>query len=65
VKQLRESASYRSVTTWFSTLRENWHALLAVVLISAAVAIYLGPGYYFALCYVSLCGYVIHTALKR
>ncbi len=65
LKPLRDSAYYRSMTTWLQTLRQNWDALLAVVLVYAVIAIYLGPVYYFVFWYVSLCGYIIRTALKR
>jgi hypothetical protein len=47
------------------SLRGNWDALLAFFLVYVAVAIYFGPGYYFALWYLSLCGCIVRTALKR
>ncbi len=61
----RESDYYRAMTNWLHYLRQNWDALLAIMLVYVVVAIYLGPAYYFVLWYVSLCGYVIRTALKR
>ena len=53
------------MTNWLHRARQDWDALLAILLVYAAVAIWLGPGYYFALLYVCLCGWVIRTALKR
>jgi len=65
LKSLRESTYYRVMTNWLHQLGQNWDALLAILLVYIVVAIYLGPGYYFLLWYISLCGYVIRTALKR
>lgn len=50
---------------WLHRARQDWHALFAILLGYAAVAIWLGPGYYFVLLYVCLSGWVIRTALKR
>ena len=53
------------MTNWLHQLAHDWHVLLAILLVYVVVAIYFGPAYYFVLWYVSLCGYVIRTALKR
>lgn len=53
------------MSNWLHQLGQNWDALLAILLVYVVVAIYLGPGYYFLLLFVSGCGYVIRTALKR
>ncbi len=53
------------MSDWLRTAGQNCDALLAILLVYAVVAIYLGPGWYFLLLYVCLCGYVIRTALKR
>ncbi len=53
------------MTNWLHQVAQNWDAVLAILLVYVVVAIYLGPGYYFLLWYISLCGYVIRTALKR
>jgi hypothetical protein len=53
------------MTTWLRTAGQNLDVLLAILLVYVAVAICLGPAWYFLLWYVSLCGYVIRTALKR
>jgi hypothetical protein len=53
------------MASWFAALRRNWDAVLALSLFWAAVAIYLGPGYYFAVLYVLLCLLIARTALRR
>jgi hypothetical protein len=65
LKSLRESTYYRSMMSWLEALRRDWDAVLAIFLIYVVVAIYLGPGYYFLLWYLTLCACVIRTALKR
>ena len=65
LKSFRESAYYRAMGNWLRTAGPNWDALLAILLVYAVVAIYLGPGWYFLVWYVCLCGYVIRVALKR
>lgn len=50
---------------WLQRLRCNWDALLAFGLFWTAIAIHLGPGYYFLFLYVLGCGYLIRVALKR
>jgi hypothetical protein len=47
------------------SMRRNWDALLAFFLAWTTVAIYLGPGYYFALLYVLTCLAIARTALRR
>lgn len=53
------------MASWFAALRRNWDTLLAVALFWATVAIYLGPGYYFAFLYIYLCLLITRTALRR
>jgi hypothetical protein len=49
----------------FRGLRTNWNAMLALCLVLAVIAIYLGPGYFFLTWFFGGCGYIIHIALKR
>ncbi len=65
LKSLRESPYYQSMVNWLEALRHEWDAVLAIFLIYIVVAIYLGPGYYFALWYMILCACIVRTALKR
>lgn len=53
------------MTAYLRRAAHDWQALLAFFLVYIAVAIWLGPAWFFLLWYTSLCGYVIHTALKR
>jgi len=53
------------MSQWISTARSNWDALLALTLAFVAIAVTLGPGYYFATWYLVGCAYVTRTALKR
>lgn len=53
------------MAAWVSGLRENWDALLALSLAFLAIALNLGPGYYFLTWYLVGCGYIIRVALKR
>lgn len=53
------------MTAYVQSLRRNWDALLAWSLVYLAVALNLGPGYFFLLWYLAGCAYVIRTALKR
>jgi hypothetical protein len=53
------------MSQWITTARSNWDALLAFTLCFIAIAVTLGPGYYFAIWYLLGCGYVVRTALKR
>ena len=50
---------------WLRRVAANWDVILAFALVWAAVAVYLGPGYYFFLLYLLGCIYVIRVALKR
>ncbi|MEX2245347.1 MAG: hypothetical protein WEC75_01555 [Dehalococcoidia bacterium] len=50
---------------WLRKAREHWNVLLAFALAWTAIAIHLGPGYYFLLLYVLGCVYIVRTALKR
>jgi len=65
LKSLRESTYYRSMMNWLAALRRDWDAVLAIFLVYLAVAIYLGPGYYFALWYLVLVACIVRTALRR
>ena len=56
---------YRSVYDLFNSLRRNWDVALAVVLAYTAIAICLGPAYFFAAWFLNGCAYIIHTALRR
>ncbi len=47
------------------SLRSNLDAALAAMLVSMAIAIYLGPAWFFVSWFLSGCGYIIHFALKR
>lgn len=47
------------------SLRSNVGVAAAVALMSMAIAVNLGPVWFFATWFVSGCGYIIHTALKR
>ena len=47
------------------SLRGNLDAALAVMLASMAIAINLGPAWFFVAWFLGGCGYIIHTALKR
>jgi hypothetical protein len=51
--------------SWLSALRRNWDAFLATALFWTVVAIYLGPGYYFAFLYIFFCLLIARTALRR
>jgi hypothetical protein len=53
------------MATWLTSLRSNWDALLAFSLAYLAIAMNLGPGYYFLTLYVTGCAYIVRTALKR
>jgi hypothetical protein len=53
------------MATWLTSLRSNWDAVLAFSLAYLAIAITLGPGYYFLTLYVTGCAYIVRTALKR
>lgn len=53
------------MTDWLRSLRRNWDAVLALVLVSTVVGMYMGPGYYFLGWYVLGCAYLIRVALKR
>jgi hypothetical protein len=61
----RDPAYHRVMTSWIASLRRNWDTVLAFALFWAAVAIYLGPGWYFALFYIFLCLLIARTALRR
>ncbi len=50
---------------WFRSLSRNWDMLVAFLLVYAVIAIYLGPGYFFAAWFLNGCAYIIHTALRR
>ncbi len=65
LRSFRDSTYYRAMSNWLHRARQDWNALLAILLVYAVVAIWLGPAYYFVLLYVCLCGWVIRTALKR
>jgi len=47
------------------SLRSNLDAAVAVMLVSMAIALHLGPAWFFVAWFLSGCGYIIHTALKR
>ena len=46
-------------------MRNNWELVLALALWWAAIAMMLGPGYYFLFLYLLGCGLIIRVALKR
>ncbi|MBF6600084.1 MAG: hypothetical protein IVW36_06210 [Dehalococcoidia bacterium] len=48
---------------WLTQARNNWDALLAFLLAYLAVAIWLGPAYYFLIWWVVLTLYVVKVAL--
>ncbi len=50
---------------WLRSIGRNWDMFAAVVLAYIAIAIYLGPGYFFAAWFLNGCAYIIHTALRR
>ncbi len=49
----------------FRLLRRNWDTALAFTLIYTAIAIYLGPAYFFVVWFLNGCAYIIHEALRR
>ncbi|MDP9237328.1 MAG: hypothetical protein M3P30_08025 [Chloroflexota bacterium] len=53
------------MVTYLHVLRGNWDAALAFTLMWLAIAITLGPGYYFLSLYLTGCAYIIKQALKR
>lgn len=53
------------MTATLSRLRSDWDAILAFSLAWIAIAVNLGPAYYFLLLFVVCCAYVIRVALKR
>jgi hypothetical protein len=50
---------------WLGPLRRNVDAVIAVVLVYAVIAIYLGPAYFFVVWFLNGCGYIIWQALRR
>ena len=50
---------------WFRSLSGNLDALVALLLVYAVIAIYLGPGFFFAAWFLNGCAYIIHVALRR
>lgn len=48
---------------WLTQARSNWDALVAFFLAYLAVAVWLGPGYYFLVWWVVLDLYVLKVAL--
>lgn len=65
LKSRGDTPYHQGVTAWLGKLRGNWDAVLAFSLAWAAVAIRLGPGYYFLFLYLLGCAYIIRMALKR
>lgn len=61
----KERPYHQAMSRWLGSLRRNWDAAIALALGWAAVAIYLGPGYYFILLYVLLMLLIIRVALRR
>lgn len=53
------------MTSWLQTARRNWDAFLAFGLVYFAIALVLGPGWYFLTLYLNGCVYIIHRALWR
>ncbi|HYM14618.1 MAG TPA: hypothetical protein VEZ14_03600 [Dehalococcoidia bacterium] len=53
------------MATWLAALRRNLDALLAFSLAWIVIAIYLGPGYFFAFLYLLLSLLIARTALRR
>lgn len=47
------------------SLRRNLDAAVAMMLVSMAIAIYLGPAWFFVAWFFGGCGYITYTALKR
>jgi hypothetical protein len=47
------------------SLRRNWDAALALMLVYVVIGIYLGPGYFVLAWFLNGCAYIIHTALRR
>jgi hypothetical protein len=47
------------------SIGRNCDMFAAVVLAYIAIAIYLGPGYFFAAWFLNGCAYIIHAALRR
>jgi hypothetical protein len=60
-----EQPYYHAMREWLATARRNWDVILALTLFFLAIAVTLGPGYYFAIWYLLGCGYVVRVALKR
>lgn len=56
---------YRMMVGWLRSLSGNWDALVALLLVYAVIAIYLGPGFFFAAWFLNGCAYIIHVALRR
>lgn len=50
------------LTRW---IRSNWDAVTAFVLAFTAIAIVLGPGWFFLTWYFAGCAYLIYLCLKR
>ncbi len=65
LKDTGGSAYYRLMATWVASVRTNWDAVLAFTLVYVAIAMTLGPGFYFLFWYLCGCAYVIQVALKR
>ena len=61
----REPSYHRGMAAWLTSLRHNWDAVLAFTLAYIAIAVNLGPGYYFLCLYLTGCLYIIRLALKR
>lgn len=61
----RQPSNRPAPATWVAGIRKNWDSLLAFSLAFLAVALNLGPGYFFLAAYLGGCGYIIRFALKR
>jgi hypothetical protein len=46
-------------------LRSNWDAVAATLAVFAAIAIILGPAWFFLTWYFGGCGYIVYQCLKR
>lgn len=53
------------MTERLAVYRQNWDAFLAFTLVWIAIAVSLGPVYYFLALYFGGCAYIIKIALSR
>ena len=61
----RRPAYDASVAGWIAAIRRHADVVLASTLCGVAVAVTLGPGYFFAFAYLAFSLYIARTALRR